>query len=70
MCDPELLYDLVLVDLKKDPDSTEVLPYFDEYIMAHRQREKALEMAAEDKRGVSTDDIIQSKGKKRANVGW
>jgi len=54
MDDPELLYGLVLVDLKKDSDSTEVLPYFGEYIMAHRQREEALEMAVEDKRGVST----------------
>jgi hypothetical protein len=46
--DPEMQEDPVLVDLTKDPDSTVVKPYMDEYIEAHRQREEALGMAAED----------------------
>ena len=45
--DPNMQEDLVLVDLTKDPDSTEVKPYLDEYIEAHRQREDALGMAEE-----------------------
>jgi hypothetical protein len=36
------------VDLTKDPDSAVVKPYLDEYIEAHRQREDALGMTAED----------------------
>jgi hypothetical protein len=47
-CDPELLFGLVLADLKKDPKNKTVLPYFDEHIEAHRQREDALGMASED----------------------
>ena len=46
--DPDKQEDLVLVDLTKDPDSTVVKPYLDEYIEAHRQREEALGMAAAD----------------------
>jgi hypothetical protein len=49
MYDPELLFGLMLVDFKKDPENKTVLLYFDEYIEAHRQREDALGMASEDK---------------------
>jgi hypothetical protein len=48
MCGPELLFDLALVGLKKDPENKTVLPHFDECIEAHRQREGALGMASED----------------------
>ena len=47
--DPELLFDLMLVDLKKDPENKTVSPYFNERVEAHRQREDALGMASEDK---------------------
>jgi hypothetical protein len=49
VCDPELLFDLVLAELKKDPENKTFLPYFDECIEAHRQREDALGMASETK---------------------
>jgi hypothetical protein len=42
VCGPELLFDLVLAELKKDPENKTFLPYFDECIEAHRQREDAL----------------------------
>ena len=74
--DPELLFDLMLVDLKKDPENKTVLPYFDEYIEAHRQREDALGMASEDKDSAVDIDTSaaapapaqKTKGKKRKQM--
>jgi hypothetical protein len=74
--DPELLFDLMLVDLKKDPENKTVLPYFGEYIEAHRQREGALGMASEDKDAAIDIDTTapapapaqKTKGKKRKQM--
>jgi hypothetical protein len=74
--DPELLFDLMLVDLKKDPENKTVLPYFDEYIEAHRQREDTLGMGSEDKDAaidISTTFAApapaqKTKGKKRKQM--
>ena len=72
--DPELLFDLMLVDLKKDPENKTVLPYFDEYVEAHRQREDALGMASEDKDAAIDINTTapapaqKTKGKKRKQM--
>ena len=69
--DPDMQEDLVLVDLTKDPDSTVVQPYLDEYIEAHRQREDALGMAAEDFNCTGTGTATpatKTKGKKRKQM--
>ena len=44
---PEMLFDLLLVDLNEG-DGKVVKPFLDEYVIAHRQREEAIGMAAED----------------------
>ena len=71
MCDPDMQEDLALVDLTKDPDSTVVQPCLDEHIEAHRQREDALGMAAEDIHNTGTDaatSATKTKGKKRKQI--
>jgi hypothetical protein len=69
--DPDMQEDLVLVDLTKDPDSTIVKPYLDEYVEAHRQREDALGMAAEDIHNAgagAATSATKTKGKKRKQI--
>ena len=44
---PEMLFDLLLVDLNEG-NGKALKPFLDEYVMAHRQREDAIGMAAED----------------------
>ena len=61
------------MDLTKEPDSAVVKPYLGEYIEAHRQREGALGMAAEDINinstgtgtGAAAAPAPRTKGKKR-----
>jgi hypothetical protein len=48
MHDPDVQEDPVLVDLTKDPGSTVAQPCLGECVEAHRQREVALGMQAED----------------------
>ena len=64
---PEKLFDLVLVKLNEG-SGKEVKPYMGEYIEAHRQREDALGMAAEDIHNTGTGaatPATKTKGKKR-----
>ena len=58
--DPEMQEDLVLVDPTQDTDSTEVKPYMDEDMEAHRQREETMCMAAEDKIYPTADAVTGS----------